>query len=104
MFYEMAGTSPSRKPDARTSGYLPNLVVVPGMLLIGAGAAAMILPIIMFLAVMVPSMLLTGAMVVTLTSAIVLPLTKVATARGLVMCSLGAAIVIPIAVKFSSST
>ena len=98
----MVGSDSSRKPNASTSGYLPNLVVVPSMLLMGAGAAAMILPVVIFLAVMVPSLLLTGAIVVTLISGIVAPLSKIVTARGLVLCSLGEAIAIPIAVKLSS--
>ncbi len=88
----MAGSNSAQKPDASTSGYLPNLIVVPGMLMMGAGAAAMILPIILFLGVMVPSLLLTGTLAVTLVSMIVAPLSKIGPARGMIMCGAVAAI------------
>jgi hypothetical protein len=71
IFFDLARQHQPELAKASSSGYKPNLVVVPGMLLIGGAAATMILSIVTFLGVAVPSILLTGAGAVTLISMVV---------------------------------
>ena len=66
IFFDLAKNHQSEFAKASSPGYKPNLVVVPGKLLIGVAAAKMKLNIVTILGVAVPSILLIGAGAVTL--------------------------------------
>jgi hypothetical protein len=71
IFFDLAKRHQPKLARENTSGYWPNLVVIPGMLLIGGAAATMILSIVTFLGVAIPGILLSSVGAVTLISLIV---------------------------------
>ena len=77
IFFDLAKNHQSEFVKASSSGYKPNLVVVPGMLLIGAAAATTILSVVTILGVAVPSILLIGAGAMTLISFVAMLLSVV---------------------------
>jgi len=97
IFFDLAKNHQPGFAKASSSGYKSNLVVVPGMLLIGAAAATMILSVVTFLGVAVPSILLTGVGAVTLISFAAMLLSIVVHSKLL----LGAAAATAIVVFFS---
>jgi hypothetical protein len=90
IFFDLAKKHQPKLARASSSGYWPNLGVVPGMLLIGGAAATMILSIVAFLGVAVPSILLSGVGAVTLISLVVTLLSTAVHSKQL----LGAAVAI----------